>query len=86
MEDVDDNLQVIEHDPLAGGKTVDRRRAYAMIFPQPRLDFAGNRFQVRFRRPRADDEEIRKGRNFAQIKDHDAFRLFVGGELRTGFR
>jgi hypothetical protein len=41
---------------------------------------------VRFRRPRADDEEIRKGRNFAQIKDQDAFRLFVGGQLRTGFR
>ena len=86
MEDVDDNLQVIEHDPLAGGETVDRRRARAKIFPQPRLDFAGNRFQVRFRRPRADDEEIRKGRNFAQIKDQDAFRLFVGGELRTRFR
>ena len=83
---MDDHLQVIEHDPMAGGKAVDRRRAYAVIFPQPRLDFAGNRFQVRFRRPRADDKEIRKGRNFAQIKDYDAFRLFVGGELRTGFR
>ena len=83
---MDDHLQIIEHDPLARGETVDRRRAYAMIFPQPRLDFAGNRFQVRFRRPRADDEEIRKGRNFAQIKDQDAFRLFVGGQLRTGFR
>jgi hypothetical protein len=41
---------------------------------------------VRFRRPRADDEEIRKGRNFAQIKDQDAFRLFIGGQLRAGFR
>ena len=38
MEDVDDHLQIIEHDPLAGGKTVDRRRAYAMTFPQSRLD------------------------------------------------
>jgi hypothetical protein len=63
-----------------------RRRTDIMIFAQPRLDFAGDRFQVRFRRPRADNEEICEGRNLAQIEEHDAFRLFVGRELRAGSR
>ena len=32
MEDMDHDLEIIEHDPLARGKTVDRRGAPAMIF------------------------------------------------------
>ena len=31
MEDMDNYLQVIEHDPLAGGKTIDGSRTNAMI-------------------------------------------------------
>jgi hypothetical protein len=54
--------------------------------PQSRLDFPGDRFQVRLRSPRADDEEIREGRNLAQIEHHDVFRFFLGGKVRAGFR
>ncbi len=32
MEDVHDDLQVIEHDPLARRETIDRRRACRVIF------------------------------------------------------
>jgi hypothetical protein len=31
MEDMDDHLQIIEHDPLAGRKSVDRGRANTVI-------------------------------------------------------
>ena len=31
MEDMDNYLEIIEHDPLAGGKSVDGGRANAMI-------------------------------------------------------
>jgi len=32
VEDVDDDFEIIEHDPLARRKTVDRCRAQAVIF------------------------------------------------------
>ncbi len=86
MEDVHDHLQVIEHDPLADRKTIHRRRAHLVIFAQPRFDLARDRFQVRLRSSRADDEEIRESGNPAQIEHHDVFRLFVSRELGAGYR
>jgi hypothetical protein len=39
MEDVHHHLQIIEHDPLTRGKSVDCDRANNVIFPQVRLNF-----------------------------------------------
>jgi len=47
MEDVDHNLEIIEHDPLARGKSIDRRGAAAVVFLQSRFNFARDRFELR---------------------------------------
>ena len=86
MEDVHDHLQVIEHDPLARRKTVDRGRAHLVILAQAGLDLTRDRFQMRLRSPRADDEEVGEGGNPAQIEDDEVFRFLVGGELGAGYR
>ena len=52
-----------------------------MLFSQLRLDFIGNRFELRLGRGRADHKEIGKRRNPAQIQYDDRFRLFVRGEF-----
>ena len=44
MENMDEHLQIIEHNPLAGRKTVDRRGASAVLFFQLGCDLSGNRF------------------------------------------
>jgi len=46
MEDVNDDLHVIEHDPLARRKSVDRNGAHAMIGFEASFDCAGNGLQV----------------------------------------
>jgi hypothetical protein len=85
MEHVDDHLQVIEHDPLAGGETVNCHRPNRMILSQSRFNFICDRFKLRLRRGRADHEEIRERRDRAQIQDDDLLRLLVRGEFRAGF-
>jgi hypothetical protein len=81
VEYVHDDLQIIEHDPLAAGKPVDRGRFDGVPFFEAGLNLAGDRFEMRFGSPRADGEEIRESGNSAQIEDDDIFRLFVRGEL-----
>ena len=85
MEDVDDNLHVIEHDPLAGRKAVDRNGADPMVVLETAFHFARDRFQVRLGSSRADDEEIGKGRDALEIEDDNVLRLFVRREIGAGF-
>ena len=85
MEDVDDNLHVIEHDPLARWETVYRDGAHAMVVLQPPLHLARDRFQMRLGRARADDEVIGEGRDSLEIEDNDVLRLFVRREIGAGF-
>ena len=86
MEHVDHDLEIIEHDPLAGGKTVDRRGGDLVIFLQPGLDLAGNRFQVRFGCCRTNHKKIGEGRDVAEIEDDDVFRFFVRCQFGAGLR
>jgi hypothetical protein len=86
VEDVHDHLEVIDHDPLTGWKTVDGGGTKAMVFAQSRFDLARNRFQMRLRSPGANDEEIRERGDFPQIEHHDLFRFLVGSKLGAGFR
>ena len=39
MKDVDNDLQIIEHDPLAGGKPVNRHGSNGMVLSQTGLNF-----------------------------------------------
>jgi hypothetical protein len=86
MEDVHDHLQVIEHDPLACRKTVNRRRANLVLLPEPRFNFPGDCFEVRFGSSGTDNEEIGEGGNVAEIEDEDPFGFLVRRKLRAGDR
>ena len=77
MKDVDDDLQIIEHDPLAAGEPVNRHGPNGMVLSQTRFNFICNRFELRLRRSRANHEKIREGRDRAQVQDDYVFRLFV---------
>jgi len=77
MKNVDNDLQIIEHDPLACGKPVNRHRPDGMILSQTRFNFACDCFQLRLGRSRANHEKIRERRDRTQVKDDDVFRLFV---------
>jgi len=81
MEDVHDHLQVIEHHPLTGRKTVKGRRLGRMFLAQPVFNLAGDGLEMRFGRSRTNDEKVREGRDFAQIQNDDFFRLFAGGKF-----
>lgn len=85
MKHVDNYLQVIEHDPLAGWETVNCHSSNRMILPQSRFNFICDRFELRLRRGRADHEEIGERGDRAQIQDDDVLRLLVRGEFRAGF-
>ena len=86
MKDVRDHLHVIKHDPLAGRKSIHCRRTNAVIFLQPRLDFACDGFEMRLRRSGTDDKEIGEGGNLPQIENDDFFRFFIGSEFGAEFR
>ena len=47
MKNVDNDLQIIEHDPLAGRKPIDRYGSNGMILSQTRFNFVRDRFQLR---------------------------------------
>jgi hypothetical protein len=85
MKDVHDDLHVIEHDPLACGKSVNGNRADAVISFQAAFDFARDCLEVRFRRPGTDHEKIGEGRDALEIEDDDIFRLFVRGKVGASF-
>jgi hypothetical protein len=83
MEDVNDDLHVIEHDPLACGKAIHRYGAHPIVL-EPSLDFARDRFQVRLGSARANDEEIGEGGDSLEIEDDNVLRLFVRREIGAG--
>jgi hypothetical protein len=85
MKDVDNDLQVIEHDPLAGGKPVNRHGSNGMVLSQTRFNLICDCLELGLRRSRTNHEKIRERRNRAQVQDDDVFRLFVRGEFGAGF-
>ncbi len=50
MKNVHHDLQIIEHDPLAGGKSVNRHRSRRVLLFQLRFNFTRDRFQLRLGR------------------------------------
>jgi hypothetical protein len=82
---VDNDLHVIEHDPLARGKSVHRNRADAMLISQASFDLARDCFQMRLRSSRANHEVIGEAGNPLEIENDDVFRLLVGRAVGAGF-
>lgn len=77
MEDMDDDFEIIDHDPLACWKTVDRRGAPAMVVAQSRFDLIGNGFELRLGAGRANDKEIGEAGDSGEIEDDDVFGFLV---------
>jgi hypothetical protein len=86
MKNVHHHLQIIEHDPLAGRKSINRHRFCRVLFFQLAFNFIRDRLQLRLGGSRADHKKIGEGRNPAQVQDNDVFRLFVRGEFSAGCR
>ena len=80
---MDDHIRIIRDDPLARRVAVNGHRRNAVVVPEPVAQLPGDRFQMRLRRARADDEKIREGGDAAQIEGEDVFGFFVGGVLRA---
>ena len=84
MKYVDDDLEIIENDPLARRKPINGSSGNPMIFFEPRFDFAGDRFQMRLRCRRTDHEEIGERGDFTKIENNNLFRFLVRREIGAG--
>ena len=67
---MDDEVPVIKQDPLAGLVTLRAHRQFAYFF-QLLVNLIGDGLGLARVRRRADQEEIRKGSDFPQVKDTD---------------
>ncbi len=90
VEDMDDHVRVIGHDPLAEREAVDGHRCDAVLILEAVVQIACDRFQMRFGSAGTKDEEIREVRNSAQVDGDDVEGFFVGddrgAEAGEGFR
>jgi hypothetical protein len=84
MEDVNHDFKVIEHDPLAGRKTVNRSSPSSMVFAQARFNFVRDGLQLRLGAGRTNHEEVGEAGNSSEIEDDNVFSLLVGSELGAG--
>jgi len=83
VKDVHDHVPVVDDDPLAERVAVHGERADGVVFFQAFLNLSRDRFEVRFRRAGADDEEIGERRDAAQVEADDVFGFLVRGEFRA---
>lgn len=79
VEDVDDHVGIVRHDPLACRVAVDRGRLDAVLGLDLVVDFPRDRFQMRIGGAGADDEKIGEGGDAAEIEDGDVLGFFFGG-------
>jgi hypothetical protein len=79
VEDVHHHVGVIRHDPLAHRKAIRGHGQHAVILLELVVDLAGDRFQMRFGRAGADDEEVGEGGNRPEVDRDDVFRFLVRG-------
>ncbi len=82
MKDVNEHVAIIHDHPLAGGVSIDIGRANAVIIPKFVLDLSGNCLEMRLGGAGAHDEEVREGRDAAEVNGDDILGFFVRGELR----
>jgi len=83
VEDMDDDVGVIDDDPVAHGVAVDSGRRELVLRLEAGFDLAGNSLEVRLGGAAANDEEIGKTRNSTKIQGDKIFRLLVRRELRA---
>jgi hypothetical protein len=82
-KNVNHHVAVVRHDPLALRESIHHERFEVVILPQAFLQFASDRFEVRFAGAGTNQEKIGERRDAAQVDGDDAFRLFIGGYFGT---
>jgi hypothetical protein len=82
---VNDDLHIIEHDPLAGGKPVDGNGPNVVFVSQSPFDFSSDRFQMRLRRSRANHKVIGEAGDALKIEDDNVLCFFVRRAMSAGF-
>jgi hypothetical protein len=85
MKDVDNYLQIIQDDPLASWKSVNRHGSNGMVLSQSCFNVIRDGFKLWLGRRGANHEKIRERRDRPQVQDNNLFRLLVGGEFGAGF-
>ena len=81
-EDVDDNVEVVQKDPLALALALNP--SWAVIWLQLEHDLLGDGFGLSRRRAGDDDEVVRIGNGAGHGENDDVLALLVGGERRDG--
>lgn len=81
MKDVDYDLEIIEHNPLAGWKAIDRSGVNPFVLAKSRLHLGSDGFEVRLGRTGANDKEIGECGDATQVEDDNIFGLFIGGQF-----
>ena len=86
MENVNDDIHVIDHEPLALGIALGAAGAFPDRFLGMFPDIAGDRLEVGGGGSGANDKEIRDRGNALKIEHYDVFGLNFVGVFGTGFR
>lgn len=85
MEDVDEDVAVVDDDPLAGGKAVSSLGAHLVVVLEFFLNAVGDSLDLRLGLGGEDDEEIRHGGDAAQVDDDRVEGFFIEGDFATEF-
>ncbi len=84
MEDVDENVVEVHHNPAAGWIAIAVERADAFI-AKTAGDFVGNRFEMRLGRAAANEKEVGHIRDAAHVQNHGVLGLLVEGDVAAKF-
>ena len=84
VEKVADDIPVIEDHPLARRISVLGERATAEFLADRFADRGGNRLQLRFGRPGADQKKIRETRDSPKVQQDRIFSFLIGGRHGAG--
>lgn len=75
-----EHIPVIRNDPLAERKTINAERLQLVFVLDARLEFVGNRLQLRLGCSGTDNEKIGERGEFAQVEDYNVLGLLVCGD------
>ena len=79
VENVNQHVIVVDHQPLAGWDSFRRKRGQAKFLVQTFSNPRTNGFEMRFGGSRANHEKVGKRRQAPQVKNDDIFGLLVLG-------
>ena len=83
VENVDDDVGVIDDDPMAHRVAIDGDRGDFVVHLEALLDFARNRLEMGLGGAAANHKKIREAGDAPQVDGNEVFGLFIGGKFRA---